>query len=226
LMGAAGFHQHRGAWRGNKKGRPMTSDTETKTMSDSGKRALVAGVQAAIRDVVDARKTSEWLDSLEDHDRKAPGSNMVVAARRVCRADPANSVLEKLLDRTWSSEVAKELIRRQFAEIKADLEGPTPSVIERHLAELASLAWLDAHGAKMRSLNAEECGLFTIIEKSLLDKVADRAHRRYVTCLKTLSMIRNKAIPALRLQVAVKGEGGSMAAASIEYHEQPIGDSE
>jgi len=101
-------------------------------------------------------------------------------------------------------------------KLKAELEGPDPTTIERHLAERTMICWLDMQVSHVKALDVEDSPAYTTAEKNHLQKSHDRAHRRYVGCLKALALVRNKAIPALRLAVAVKGQDGSRAEASVE----------
>jgi hypothetical protein len=217
LMTRAGYHQHRWTWRRNKKGRPMTS--EVPEIPDSIKPGLVAQVQAEIQSVIEQRKGVEFIDLMEKSDRDNPGETLVASTRRAFRICPANNVLEKLIGRVGAGDISRELLKRQFAEVRADLEGSDPSPIERHLAEVTAIAWLDFFTAKAVALNSERGELFSIQEKEHYDRAADRAHRRYLSCLRSLTLVRNKALPALRLQVAVQGANGATAAASVELAE-------
>jgi hypothetical protein len=94
--------------------------------------------------------------------------------------------------------------------------GPNPSAIERLLAARTMICWLDTQICHHSAVHLEDSLHFTPAEKGHYQKSHDRAHRRFVACPKTLALVRNKALPAIRMQVAVRGENGTTAAACVE----------
>jgi hypothetical protein len=88
-------------------------------------------------------------------------------------------------------------------------------VIEKHLIDRTMVCWLDVHVSEQRAIRLENSFKFSVAEKGHSQKNRDRANRRYLECLKALSLVRSRALPALRLSLAVQdGASGSSAAAT------------
>jgi hypothetical protein len=79
-----------------------------------------------------------------------------------------------------------------------ELAGPSPSPIERALAETAATSWFAfrLHEAHYAACVTAEGGM-TLAQSEHAQRRIDRAHRRYLTTLKTLAAVRRLAVPAL-----------------------------
>ena len=97
----------------------------------------------------------------------------------------------------------KEVLRRELDEKIQEFAGPTPSPIERALAETATLSWfaLRLYEATYVCSSESEDGL-TLKQADFHLRRIDRAHRRLLSSLKTLATIRRLALPALQINVA------------------------
>ena len=114
--------------------------------------------------------------------------------------------ISRLIDFAAGKEAAKdtkESLRREIDEQIKEFAGPTPSPIERTLAETAALSWfaLRHYEASYVCSSQSEDGL-TIKQADFHLRRIDRAHRRLLTTLKTLATIRRLALPALQINVA------------------------
>jgi hypothetical protein len=112
----------------------------------------------------------------------------------------------KLIDFAAGKEAAKqtkEVLQREMEEQIQAYAGPAPSPIERTLAETATLSWfaLRHFEASYVSSSQSEDGL-TIRQADFHLRRIDRAHRRLLSTLKTLAMVRRLALPALQINVA------------------------
>jgi hypothetical protein len=100
------------------------------------------------------------------------------------------------------SETADVLRQEMQTQIVA-FAGPHPSPIEQALAETATLGWfaLRLYEGNYVSASRSEDGL-TLKQADFHLRRIDRAHRRFLSSLKTLATIRRLAIPALQINVA------------------------
>jgi hypothetical protein len=88
-------------------------------------------------------------------------------------------------------------------ERSREFAGPAPCRIEQVLAETATLAWFALRlyeGTYAASSNSEQ-GL-TIKQADFHLRRIERAHRRFMSSLKTLATVRRLALPALQINVA------------------------
>ncbi len=112
-----------------------------------------------------------------------------------------------------AAEATKEALRKEILAVASELAGPTPSPVERMLAEAAAVAWfaLRIHEAQYSGGSASGDGL-SIRQAEFQQRRIDRAHRRYLATFKTLAAVRKLAIPTLQVNIArrqVNVAGGS-----------------
>jgi hypothetical protein len=81
----------------------------------------------------------------------------------------------------------KECVLRKVRELKAELGGPSPSPLERLLAERVTACWLQLHQADAAAAQAKGQSL-KHAEFAL--KRQDRAHQRYVTAIGALATFK------------------------------------
>jgi hypothetical protein len=101
------------------------------------------------------------------------------------------------------NEKTKEALRRELDDLAAELSGPSPSPVERVLAGTAATSWFafrfhEAHYAA--SVTTE--GGMTFAQSEHAQRRMDRAHRRFLSTLKTLATVRRLAVPALQINLA------------------------
>ena len=113
---------------------------------------------------------------------------------------------QRLID--WASgkngaEKTKANLRRDIDEFAADLAGPTPSPVERVLAETAAVSWfaLRLAEAQWAAAATTEGGL-SLNQSEHCQRRVDRAHRRLMITLKTLATVRRLGIPAIQVNLA------------------------
>ena len=85
----------------------------------------------------------------------------------------------------------------------AELAGPSPSPVERVLAETAATSWFAfrMHEAQYAGGATSEEGM-SLAQSEHAQRRMDRAHRRFLSTLKTLAAVRRLAVPALQINVA------------------------
>jgi hypothetical protein len=93
----------------------------------------------------------------------------------------------------------QEATTHKLAKLQADLEGPTPTPIERLLAERASLCWFIVNRYENAYANAEG---WSIAQADLQQRKIDKAHARFLSSLLTLARVRKLALPTLQVNIA------------------------
>jgi hypothetical protein len=93
----------------------------------------------------------------------------------------------------------KESLTRKLDLLRAELAGPTPTPIERLLADRIVTCWLHLHHLEVNyavkdSMSVE---MATYYQRSL-----SSAQKRYLAAIKTLAMVRKLAVPALQVNIA------------------------
>src|SRR5262245_26108639 len=91
---------------------------------------------------------------------------------------------------------------RKLELLRAELAGPSPSPVERLLVERAVACWLQVQDADVRYAQAQPKGP-SPAHNDFLQRRMDRAHRRYLSALRTLATVR-KVVPVLQVNIAAK----------------------
>jgi hypothetical protein len=97
--------------------------------------------------------------------------------------------------------LTKEIVPRQLAAMREELAGPSPSPLERLLVERVVATWLQLHYFEARY--AAIMGDLTMMQSEHHQKRIDRAHRRYLSAIRTLAQVR-KLGPALQINIGEK----------------------
>jgi hypothetical protein len=106
----------------------------------------------------------------------------------------------ELFERSACKDLAiREAMERKLARVRADLEGPNPSPMERLLAERAALCWLMVYQHEQRYAANRE---MTFRQSEHEQKRIDRAHHRFLSAVKTLAQVRKLAVPAIQVNIA------------------------
>jgi hypothetical protein len=117
--------------------------------------------------------------------------------------DLARQTERWLIDKAAGKNLSfKEAMLRKMDLLRAELAGPSPTPVERLLAERAATCWLQLHDAEIRLAQTAE--KLTINQAEYHQRSRDRAHRRYLSALKTLAVVRKLAVPVLQVNIARK----------------------
>jgi hypothetical protein len=102
-----------------------------------------------------------------------------------------------------ATKQTKDALQRDLDEAIRDFAGPTPSPVEKALAETATLSWFALRLYEVTYVcgSQSEEGL-TIKQADFHLRRIDRAHRRLLSTLRTLATIRRLALPALQINLA------------------------
>jgi hypothetical protein len=100
-------------------------------------------------------------------------------------------------DQLWM----REMLAVKLKTMRTELAGPQPSPIERLLVERVVACWLQVYHADAIAAQAERT---TFAEGDYIQRRQDRAHRRYLSAIRTLALIRKLAVP-IRVDLNVAG---------------------
>ena len=95
----------------------------------------------------------------------------------------------------------REAVLRKLELLREELAGPNPTPVEKLLVERAVTCWLQVQFAELRVAQAKN---LTIVQGDYHQRLIDRAHRRYLSALKTLALVRKLALPVLQVNIAKK----------------------
>jgi hypothetical protein len=104
---------------------------------------------------------------------------------------------------TKGNEETKARLRDELDGFADELAGPSPSPIDRALAETAATAWFALRLFEARYASSATSGDgVTLAQSEHAQRKIDRAHRRFLSTLKALATVRRLALPALQINVA------------------------
>jgi hypothetical protein len=113
-----------------------------------------------------------------------------------------------------SGDLARcEALLRKLELLRAELAGLDPSPVERLLVERAVACWLQVQDADVRYAQAQPRSP-SPAHNDFLQRRMDRAHRRYLSALRTLATVRKLALPVLQVNIAGKQQVNVGAAAA------------
>jgi len=112
----------------------------------------------------------------------------------------AQEALRKMVKvATGGNPVIRESTARKFAEMRAELLGPTPTVLECLLVERIIATWYHLHQLEYMHASQESMSLAVGL---YYQKCISAAQKRYLAAVKGLSEVRKLALPALQVNIA------------------------
>ena len=97
-------------------------------------------------------------------------------------------------------ELLKDAVATNLETMRAELEGPECSPLERLLVQRILACWLQVTHADM--ICAQRAPDLTLAQGDYYQRRQDRAHRRLLSAIRTLATVRKLALPVLQLNVA------------------------
>ena len=94
-----------------------------------------------------------------------------------------------------------EGLRQKLEIMRGELAGPNPSALERLLAERIATCWLHVYQLETTYAGKDSMSLEL---GNYYQKNIDRAHKRYLSAIKTLATVRKLALPVLQVNIAKK----------------------
>ncbi len=155
--------------------------TSTEGIRDLFKRAEAGDVSTlpAIREILKDPRQIELL-----------GGNLAKTAEK--------SFIEAL---GGKSLTFREAMERKLDMMRRELAGPNPTPLERLLVERVVACWLQCQDADVRYAQSTET--YVPLKEYSIHRM-DRAHRRYLSAMKTLAIVRKLALPALQINIGEK----------------------
>jgi len=96
----------------------------------------------------------------------------------------------------------KEALARKLELMRAELAGPDPTPLERLLVERVVACWLQVQDADIRYAQGQKER--TIVQGDYQQRRMDHAHKRYLSAIKALALVRKVALPVLQVNIAKK----------------------
>jgi hypothetical protein len=97
--------------------------------------------------------------------------------------------------------VFSEALTAKMELLRAELAGPKPTPIERLLVERVVACWLQVQDADVRYAQAKD---LSVKWYEYYQRRMNHSHKRYLSALKTLALVRKLAIPVLQVNIAKK----------------------
>ncbi len=95
----------------------------------------------------------------------------------------------------------REAVAAKMECMRKELLGENPTPVERLLVERVVACWLQVQDADIRSAQAKDV---SFRQADYNQRRMDAAHKRYLSALKALALIRKLAVPAFQINVARK----------------------
>jgi hypothetical protein len=121
-------------------------------------------------------------------------------AVRALGGDLAQQAEKALIDAAGGKNLMfKEALARKLELLRLELAGTNPTPVENLLVERVVACWLQVQYADVRYAQAED---LTVEQGDYYQRRMDHAHRRYLSALKTLALVRKLAVPVLQVNLA------------------------
>ncbi len=119
--------------------------------------------------------------------------------RTICGSS-AHWLRQSIIRKAAGKDVLRrEAIKQELERVGSELEGPNPTPMERLLAERASLCWFIVQWYEDAYVNRDG---WSITLGDYQHRIIDKAHRRFLTAVRTLAQVRKLALPALQVNIA------------------------
>jgi hypothetical protein len=115
------------------------------------------------------------------------------------QGDPSKTSMELLIHLLSLEEFQREALRRQGQRRREELAGPDPSAIERTLADRVVVCEFDLSYYNICVIKADIFEQKATAE--LYDRRRHRAHKRLMSALRTLAIVRRLGLPETQAKV-------------------------
>ena len=166
-------------------------------------------IERAVRLALESRgyrrhKRGEWRRKRKMNNQgevaiRAGTSALDVARRSDPGGDIARHVVDTMLRREVPNEALAAAIRRRVELVQVELAGPDPSPAEALLAERAASCWLAVYLAEWSASSQLPGRLVPLADYD--QRRVDAAHRRYLSSLRTLAVVRKLGVPDLQVNI-------------------------
>ena len=178
----AGCHQHRGQWRRRRMGKPSEelqllpgpAGWSDKKITDVYGRAL-RGDESVLPELGELLKVPGYVELF--------GGNL---------SRQAELALVLLMDGKRMG--FREATLAQLRKLRQELAGQNPTPLERLLVERAVACWLEVQDATLRAVQGADDPVPWLAWRM---KRQESTHRRFLSALRTLALVRKLALPTL-----------------------------
>ncbi len=98
------------------------------------------------------------------------------------------------------SEVFKDVLHKKLADLKNDLMGPESTQLEQLLVERILVCWLQVYHADL----IDTQNMQKVDSSGYLQDRLDRAHRRYLSAIRTLAQVRRLLMPPVQVNIGAQ----------------------
>jgi len=117
--------------------------------------------------------------------------------------DLEDTAREAMLKRTAGKHLARREAQSRFLkELKAQVAGPSPTILEDLLASQIVLCWQHLRYAETIFAQARD---YTLTQEDAYQKQIDRAQRRYLEAIKALAHVRKLCLSPVQVNIAAEG---------------------
>jgi hypothetical protein len=99
-----------------------------------------------------------------------------------------------------NDEILRDALRRKLATLKQELGGGTP--LERLLVERVAACWLNVY--YVDALYAQRLNNISWAESEYFQRRQERAHRLYLSAIRTLAQVRRLLVPAVQVNIGAQ----------------------
>ena len=132
------------------------------------------------------------------------------AARALFHTDPGlwreigdlAAQAEKALVKVTAGEnlLVQEAVERAMESLRSELAGPNPTPLDRLLVDRVVACWLQVHYAD--AVYAQGMKDLTFNQGDYYQRRQDRAHRRYLSAIRSLAQVRRLLSPSIQVNIA------------------------
>jgi hypothetical protein len=171
-------------------------------------------IQTEIATLPEAGKLAKVVEQAEAGDKAAVPAlwrfmEDTTALARVSRGDLTQRVKYWMLGTlAGPNSDRKEALLVQLEQMEIELAGPDPTPLERLMVQRVLVCWLRL---QLAEINSGTCGADATTE--IFQRHLDRAHRQFLSAVKTLATVRRLALPVnVNLAVGVVGQSAARLA--------------
>jgi hypothetical protein len=95
----------------------------------------------------------------------------------------------------------EKLLKGDLRQVERDIAGPNPNAVEAVLARTAAFNWFMLRLLEAQYVTATTDKRLSFAASVYYQRLIDRAHRRLLTTLRTLSSVRRRTVPAVQINV-------------------------
>ncbi len=100
---------------------------------------------------------------------------------------------------TGDNAVLKQATHKKLNAMKEELAGSAPTPLEQLLVERVVATWLQVHYAD--AIYAQNISAISLKQGDYYQERQDRAHRRFMSAIRTLAQIRRLLIPPVQVNI-------------------------